>query len=115
MIESLKDLLLGGPSADGESREIFLLAELSQAFAQSLDLEETLRHAADHVIDFLDAEASSVFLLEGEELVCRASSGPSPITGLRLPKDAGIVGKTLAEGGWKMVRDVRQDPAFYGA
>lgn len=115
-MESLKDLmqgLLGGEAAAGESREIFLLAELSQAFAQSLDIEETLRNAADHLIEFLDAEASSVFLLEGDELVCRASAGPAPITGLRLPKDAGIVGKTLAEGGWKMVRDVRQDPAFY--
>ena len=118
MISTLKDLmqgLLGGEAAAGESREMFLLAELSQAFAQSLDLEETLRSAADHIIEFLDAEAASVFLLEGEELVCRASSGPSPITGLRLPKGAGIVGRTLAEGGWKMVRDVRDDPDFYSA
>lgn len=105
--------LLGGDAPGGESRELFLLAELSQAFAQSLDLDETLRSAADHIIEFLDAEAASVFLLEGEELVCRASSGPSPITGLRIPKSAGIVGKTLAEGGWKMVRDVRADPDFY--
>jgi sigma-B regulation protein RsbU (phosphoserine phosphatase) len=118
VINTLKDLmqgLLGGEAAPGESREMFLLAELSQAFAQSLDIEETLRSAADHIIDFLDAEAASVFLVEGDELVCRASSGPSPITGLRLPLGAGIVGKTLAEGGWKMVRDVRQDPDFYGA
>jgi len=107
--------LLGGSAAAGESRELFLLAELSQAFAQSLDLDETLRAAADHIIDFLEAEAASVFLLEGEELVCRASSGPAPITGLRIPRTAGIVGKTLAEGGWQMVRDVRQDPAFYAA
>jgi len=118
VISTLKDLmqgLLGGEAAAGESRELFLLAELSQAFAQSLDLEETLRSAADHIIEFLDAEAASVFLLDGEELVCRASSGPSPITGLRLPRNAGIVGRTLAEGGWKMVRDVREDPDFYGA
>src|SRR5689334_17153520 len=104
--------LLGGDAPGGESRELFLLAELSQAFAQSLDLDQTLRSAADHITEFLDAEAASVFLLEGEELVCRASSGPSPITGLRIPKSAGIVGKTLAEGGWKMVRDVRADPDF---
>ena len=119
VIETLKDLMQGllggGETAAGESREIFLLAELSQAFAQSLDIEETLRNAANHLIEFLDAEASSVFLLEGDELVCRASAGPAPITGLRLPKGAGIVGRTLAEGGWKMVRDVREDPDFYAA
>lgn len=118
MIGTLKDLVqgvLGGEAASGESRALSLLAELSQAFAQSLDIDETLRSAADHIIEFLDAEAASVFMLDGDELVCRASSGPAPITGLRLPKDAGIVGRTLAEGGWKMVRDVRQDPAFYAA
>lgn len=116
MIGTLKNLLQGiaGVEPAAESRELAVLAELGQAFAQSLDIEETLRIAADNIIEFLEAEAASVFLVDAAtgELVCRASAGPSPITGLRLPAGVGIVGRTLTEGGYRMVRD---DLDFYGA
>jgi sigma-B regulation protein RsbU (phosphoserine phosphatase) len=95
-----------------DAGDLYLLAELSQEFALSLDIEETLRNAVATIIGYLDAEAASVFLLEGQELVCRASAGPSPITGLRLPMAHGIVGRTLATGMCQMVRDVQADKDF---
>ena len=103
---------LVGQAAPAEAGNLYLLAELSQEFALSLDVEETLQNAVATIIRFLDAEAASVFLLEDGELVCRASAGPSSITGMRLPLDRGIVGRTLASGVCQMVRDVRADPDF---
>lgn len=96
----------------GDAGDLYRLAELSQEFALSLDVEETLHNAVWTIIRFLDAEAASVFLLDGQELHCRASAGAAPITGMRLPLDRGIVGRTLATGRCQMVRDVRTDPDF---
>jgi len=95
-----------------EAGDLYLLAELSQEFALSLDIEETLQNAVATIIRFLDAEAASVFLLDGQELVCRASAGPTSITGMRLPSGRGILGRTLVTNTCQMVRDVRTDPDF---
>lgn len=103
---------LVGQAPPTEAGNLYLLAELSQEFALSLDVEETLRNAVATIIRFLDAEAASVFLLDGQELVCRASAGPAPITGMRLPPGRGILGRTLATNMCQMVRDVRADPDF---
>jgi sigma-B regulation protein RsbU (phosphoserine phosphatase) len=94
--------------------QLELLAEISQGFASSLDIGETLRNAIEKFMEYLDAEAASIFLLEngGAELVCRACAGPVDILGLKLPHDAGIVGKTVTSRSCQIVRDVRRDPNF---
>ena len=89
-----------------------LLSDVTQDLASSLDLDETLRHTANRVRQFLDAEASSLFLIEADQLVCRASSGPIDITGLKLDIDHGIVGKTVRNKQPQMVRDAQADPDF---
>ena len=91
-----------------------LLAEISQKFATSLDITETLHTALGEIMNSLDAEAASIFLLENDdtELVCRACAGPIEITGLTLPADKGIVGKTVRDNEVQMVRDVRKDSNF---
>ena len=70
-------------------------------------------------LEYLDAEAASLFLLENRdsEIVCRVSVGASDITGLRLKYGQGIVGQSIvgqsiAEQASLMVRDVRDDPRF---
>lgn len=94
--------------------QLGLLAEVTQSFTFSLDIDETLQNALERFIEYLDAEADSIFLLENDntELVCRGCAGPVDITGLRLPADKGIVGKTVTERSCQMVRDVSQDPNF---
>lgn len=96
---------------------LHLLAELSQAFARSQDLDETLALALEHITQIANAEAASVFLLEpgGDELLCHASLGPVPIQGIRIPATRGIVGRTLMEGACQLVRDVQADPDFNSA
>ena len=95
------------PDAGFESRLLGVLADLSQALAVSIDIEETLAQAVTRIADCMQAEAASVFLLDpaSQQLVCRACAGPVDVTGLKLPPGAGIVGRTLAANAPQMVRD----------
>lgn len=91
-----------------------LLAEVTEGFARSLNIQETLRNAISRFMVYLDAEAASIFLLEedGKVLVCHDCAGPVDIVGLRLDARQGIVGKAVRENACQMVRDVRKDPHF---
>ena len=91
-----------------------MLAELTQDFASSLNVEETLQHAVDQIITHLHAEAASIFLLDDARraLVCRKCAGPVDITGLRLHPDEGIVGESVKTGRVQIVRDVSQNESF---
>ncbi len=90
------------------------LADLTQDFASSLDIGETLKHAVDRFMIYLDAEAASIFLLEedGGAVICRECAGPVDIRGLRLAPGQGIVGQTIARNVANIVRDVTSDPGF---
>ena len=90
------------------------LADLTQEFASSLDIGETLKNAIDRFMVHLDAEAASIFLLEedGATLVCRECAGPVDIGGLRLAAGQGIVGQTVALNQPRIVRDVALDASF---
>lgn len=93
------------------------LAELTHDFASSLDIDETLKHAIDRFMVYLNAEAASIFLLEEDDsaLVCRECAGPVNIKGLRLDPDQGIVGQTVQHNESKIVRDVSTNPSFAAA
>jgi phosphoserine phosphatase RsbU/P len=101
---------------EGHSLEeqLELLADVTQSFASSLEIEETLNNAIEKFMEYLHAEAASIFMLESNntELVCRACAGPVDIMGLSLPASAGIVGKTVSTRTSQMVRDVSKDPDF---
>lgn len=91
-----------------------ILAEVSQQLAVSVDLERTLRDSVAFITDYMRAEAAAVFLLDsnGSYLQCRACVGPVNILGLRIPADAGIVGRAVSQNACQMVRDARSDPDF---
>ena len=91
-----------------------LLADMTRSFAESLDLDATLEQALTSIAKHLNAEAGSLWLLdlEREELHCRASIGPNPITGIQLPMTTGIIGRCIAENTCQCVFDVSKDPAF---
>ena len=113
MSSNVQDLF-GESSNYTLEEQLALLAEIAQSFAHSLDINETLRNALERFLDYLNAEASSIFLLENDdsELVCRGCAGPVDITGLRLPASAGIVGATVKSKTVQMIRDVSEDPNF---
>jgi len=99
-----------------DARVLTQVADLSQAFSQSLDIEETLKLAVERISDCMEAEAASVFLLDetGQSLVCRANSGPVSVVGITLQLGKGVVGRTFSQNACQMVRDAQQDPDFAG-
>ncbi len=105
--------IAGDDEAAQVARYLDLVAELVSEFAANTDLEATLGIALQRIADAMDAEAASMFLLDGDELVCRACVGDQPIHGLRMPADAGVVGRTVATAEPQLVADVRADPDFY--
>ena len=91
-----------------------LLAEMTRAFADTLEIESTLKRALAMIAEHLHAEAGSLWLIDadGSHLECMASVGPSPITGLRLSIDKGIIGRSISENACQTVLDVSKDPNF---
>jgi sigma-B regulation protein RsbU (phosphoserine phosphatase) len=94
--------------------ELGLLADFSEAIAVSLDIETTLREAVQRIAEHMGAEAAALFLVEGDQVICRGSHGAVDIRGLALPRGRGIVGRTLRENRIQLVPDVQADPDFAG-
>lgn len=94
--------------------QLALLAEISQGFSSTLDISKTLQNAIEQFMEYMNAEAASIFLLENNdtELVCVDCAGPVDIHGLRLSSTQGIVGKTVMTRACQMIRDVQSDPDF---
>ncbi|HUP90864.1 MAG TPA: SpoIIE family protein phosphatase [Solimonas sp.] len=107
----------------GDSRRsseyLGLLTEVMGEFAAAHDLGELAVGVLQRVAEVMRAESASLFLLEGEladpraRLVCRASVGPSDITGHALPAQAGIIGRALATDTAQLVADAQTDPDFF--
>lgn len=107
-----------GEAKAARSDYVEMLGGVMDAFAQSRDLNATLHAVLLRITEAMDAEAASLFLLEGSlddpraRLVCQASVGPAPITGLSLPATAGVAGRAVATNTTQLVGDARQDPDF---
>jgi sigma-B regulation protein RsbU (phosphoserine phosphatase) len=105
----------GAPDPAATSQAPFeLIAEMTQDFASSLDIERTVGRALERIVEHLGAVAGSLWLLEtGErELICRASVGPHQIAGQRLSVNEGIIGRSVRENLCQAVLDVSRDPHF---
>ncbi|MGI9590319.1 MAG: SpoIIE family protein phosphatase, partial [Myxococcota bacterium] len=91
-----------------------VLAEMTQQFADAMDLEKTLVLGLESIAGHVGAEAGSLWLLENDdrEVACQASVGPNPITGLRLSVSEGIVGKCVRQNVCQTVFDVTTDESF---
>ncbi|MBT4889117.1 MAG: GAF domain-containing protein, partial [Rhodospirillales bacterium] len=91
-----------------------LLTSINNSFAQSMDIEETLKTGVDHIKNYLQSEAASLFLLENNntDLICKSCSGPVDITGMRLDPGQGVVGYSIKEGQTIVIHDVNNDSRF---
>ena len=94
--------------------DLELLAAISQDFAGSPAMGETLVNAVRQIMAYMDTEAASIFLLDesNEKLTCLACAGPVSIEGLSIARDQGIIGRTLGSNAVQMVRDVSADKDF---
>jgi len=91
-----------------------LLHEAGLEFNSTLELDELLPRVFDRVIEDLEAEAGSIWLRDGNTLVCKIARGPvsARIEGMELPWGAGIVGDVGRRGEPELVADARDDPRF---
>lgn len=98
----------------GTLDQLKLLADLSQTFVQSLNIDETLEYAVEQIAEYMEAEAASVFLYnkDNQKLVCRASFGPVDIKGIDVDVNDSLVGKTLLSGHCQLVRDAQKDKHY---
>lgn len=108
---------LDSADANHTIKEIEFVASLGAEFTQSVELDETLRNTTLRVMEHLDAEAASVFLLnpEGTQLICRFCAGPMDVTGLSVPYGKGILSRAMLNNALETVLDVCGDKDFNSA
>ncbi|TDQ83261.1 sigma-B regulation protein RsbU (phosphoserine phosphatase) [Dongia mobilis] len=106
-----------GSVQPGDSSALDFAASLARSFAASLNVDATVRQALGSIIQLLETEAGSLFLIDdaGSQLICRASAGPVKIDGLTVPLGQGIVGRTVAEDRLIAVEDAYEDRSFFKA
>jgi len=94
------------------------LIEASAAINSTLELEPTLQTIAERAAAVMDAEASSVLLLDRarRKLVFKAATGVSAesLLGMEFDASLGIAGKALNSPEPVLVTDVSKDRAFFG-
>jgi len=107
--------LLARAATGDEARAFALLAELSEALAVSLDLRQTLPLALQRIVDYMQVEAASLFLLDEQtdELECKLCVGPVELTGARLARGQGVVWRSVIEKAVLVVADAATDPRVY--
>lgn len=98
----------------GTLEQLKLLADLSQEFVQSLNIDETLDYAVEHISEYMDAEAASVFLYnkQNKKLICRASFGPVDIKGVDVDVHNSLVGKAMLTAQCQLIRDAKSDGSY---
>lgn len=94
-----------------------IIYRMMSAFASSADIPQTLYEGLDYIRAQIGAEAASFFYLHEERgiLKCEACIGPSDITGLEIPANAGIVGAVTQSDTVRFVADTAADEDFTGA
>ncbi|HEY7529946.1 MAG TPA: GAF domain-containing protein, partial [Gemmatimonadota bacterium] len=77
-------------------------------------MDDLLPRVFDRVLEVLDAEAGSIWILREDVLVCRLARGPASegLEGLELPMGVGIVGDVARRGEPEIVTDARSDARF---
>ena len=111
-----EDLLLVLDKLKYQYEMTTLLNEMNLLFASSIDLGETLNTVFYSILNIIQAEAGSIFLVEGSQkaLVCKLCQGPKDILGVRVPMGAGIVGYVAETRQIDVTTDVKHDERHYG-
>jgi sigma-B regulation protein RsbU (phosphoserine phosphatase) len=96
-------------------KELSILYDMNMLFASSLDLRETLNTVFYNILNVIQAEAGSIFLVDefSKLLVCKICQGPKDITGVKLPFGTGIVGYVAKTRQVDVTTDVKKHPHHY--
>jgi len=96
---------------DNTSKDLQLITQMSQDFARSLDLNETLQNSLELIINRLNAQAANIFLIEDKKQVfqCIASKYQSYLEDFEIPITQGVMGRAVLNKKCIRVGDVRKD------
>jgi PAS domain S-box-containing protein len=88
------------------------LALAGRELAGELDPDNVLEQTVRHAIELLEADGSSVRLLEGDEVVVRAATGAGELDALetRVASTGRLVGDIVQTRAVRAIEDVRGDP-----
>lgn len=113
--EGHTDAISMTPASDTTFDPVELLATMGRDFADSRDIDKTLRLALVRITDYLRAESGALFLLDdsSKTLTCTACTGATDIEGLVLASNQGIVGRCVQTNRGELVRDVELDADFF--
>ena len=104
-------------AASLDRKTLLALVEASRIINNDLNLDEVLQQVAEQAAVVLDAEGSSVLLLDNarDELVFKIVVGPADrqLLGVRIKADQGIAGQVARTGRAVRVDDVRQNSNFF--
>jgi adenylate cyclase len=96
-------------------RGVSALLKATSCLAQSLDLEKTLRAVMDEARDLMQADRSTLFLLdrEREELWSKvAAADEKTMMEIRIPANRGIAGYVASTGQTLNIPNAYEDPRF---
>ncbi len=106
-----------GPWIESTSR-LYLLVELIARINSTRDTGTLLHSVMEAAREIMEAEASSLLLLEPEtgDLILSIPTGPASaeISGARLPKGKGFAGWVVEHGQPVLTADAQADPRFFG-
>lgn len=112
---SREDLIIILDKLKFQYQMMIILNEMNLRFASSIELDKTLDIVFHDILDLIQAEAGSIFLVDDhkDELVCKICQGPKDITGTRVPLGTGIVGHVAETRQLDITPDVKRDKRHY--
>lgn len=94
---------------DEIKENLSIITQMNHEFSISLDLTETLNNALEVIAKKINAEASSVFLINQKKLECIASTNQDSLESMEIPLTQGVVAKAMKLEKCIRVGDVRKD------
>ena len=92
-------------------KDLELVTKMSQEFAKTLDLKETLQTSLELIIKRINAQAANIFLIDDDKqnFQCIASKHQAYLEDFEIPITQGVMGKAALMKECIRVGDVRKD------
>ena len=92
-------------------KDLELVTKMSQEFAKTLDLKETLQTSLEVIIKRINAQAANIFLIDDDKqnFQCIASKHQAYLEDFEIPITQGVMGKAALMKECIRVGDVRKD------
>ena len=96
---------------DTSVKDLELVTKMSQEFAKTLDLKETLQTSLELIIKRINAQAANIFLIDNDKqnFQCIASKHQAYLEDFEIPITQGVMGKAALMKQCIRVGDVRKD------